>query len=38
MMKMQRKVEYETDRVKGFSREVMSVPRCEQWESCIQCG
>ena len=37
MMEMQRTVEYETDRVKGFSREVMSVPGCEQWESCIEC-
>jgi quinone-modifying oxidoreductase, subunit QmoC len=38
MMEIQRTIRYESDRVKGFGREVMSVPGCEQLESCIQCG
>lgn len=37
-MEFQRTIKYEADRVKGFGREVMSVPGCEQLESCIQCG
>lgn len=37
-MKMTRTIKYESDRVRGFGREVMSVPGCEQLESCIQCG
>jgi heterodisulfide reductase subunit C len=37
-MELQRTIKYESDRVKGFGREVMSVPGCEQLESCIQCG
>ncbi len=31
-------VKYESDRVRGFGREVMKVPGCEQLEWCIQCG
>jgi len=38
MMKMQRTMKYDADRVKGFGREIMNVPACEQLESCIQCG
>jgi ferredoxin len=38
MAEFQRTIKYEADRVKGFGREVMSVPGCEQLESCIQCG
>ena len=38
MMEIQRTIKYDADRVKGFGREVMSVPGCEQLESCIQCG
>jgi heterodisulfide reductase subunit C len=37
-MEIQRTIKYEGDRVKGFGREIMSVPGCEQLESCIQCG
>ena len=37
-MELRRKIKYESDRVKGFGREVMSVPGCEQLENCIQCG
>ncbi len=37
-MEVKRTIKYEADRVKGFGREVMSVPGCEQLESCIQCG
>lgn len=37
-MELQRTIKYEADRVKGFGREIMSVPGCEQLESCIQCG
>jgi len=37
-MEFQRTIKYEADRVKGFGREVMNVPGCEQLESCIQCG
>jgi heterodisulfide reductase subunit C len=38
MSEFQRTIKYEADRVKGFGREVMAVPGCEQLESCIQCG
>ena len=37
-MNIQRTIKYEADRVPGFGREVMSVPGCEDLESCIQCG
>jgi quinone-modifying oxidoreductase subunit QmoC len=37
-MELRRTIKYESDRVKGFGRKVMSVPGCEQLESCIQCG
>ena len=37
-MELRRTIKYESDRVKGFGREVMSVPGCEKLESCIQCG
>lgn len=37
-MEMQRTIKYEADRVKGFGREVMSMPGCDRLESCIQCG
>jgi heterodisulfide reductase subunit C len=33
-----RTVKYESDRVRGFGREIMRVPGCEQLEWCIQCG
>jgi heterodisulfide reductase subunit C len=35
---MVRTIKYESDRVGGFGKEVMSVPGCEQLKSCIQCG
>jgi heterodisulfide reductase subunit C len=38
MAELTRTIKYEADRVKGFGREVMSVPGCEDLESCIQCG
>jgi quinone-modifying oxidoreductase, subunit QmoC len=38
MSELVRTIKYEADRVKGFGREVMSVPGCENLESCIQCG
>lgn len=38
MAELQRTIKYESDRVRGFGREVMSVPGCELLESCIQCG
>jgi len=38
MMKIERTIKYDADQVKGFGREVMSVPGCEQLEDCIQCG
>jgi heterodisulfide reductase subunit C len=37
-MEIQRTIKYEADRVKGFGREVMSVPGCEKLKDCIQCG
>jgi heterodisulfide reductase subunit C len=38
MSEIKRTIKYEADRVKGFGQEIMSVPGCEQLESCIQCG
>ena len=38
MMKIERTIKYEADRVRGFSKEVMSVSGCEELTSCIQCG
>ena len=38
MIQIQRTVKYEAERVKGFGREIMSVPGCEQLVRCIQCG
>lgn len=38
MIELKRTVKFEADRVPGFDREVMSVPGCEQLDSCIQCG
>ncbi len=37
-MQITRTIKYDADRVKGFGKEVMSVPGCEQLKSCIQCG
>jgi len=33
MMEIQRTIKYDADRVKGFGKEVMSVPGCEQLEA-----
>ncbi len=38
MMEIKRTIKYDADRVKGFGREVMAVPGCEELENCIQCG
>ena len=38
MMQIKRTIKYEADRVRGFSKEIMSVSGCEQLQSCIQCG
>ena len=38
MMRVKRTIKYEADRVRGFGKEIMSVPGCEQLQSCIQCG
>jgi heterodisulfide reductase subunit C len=38
VMKLRSTIKYEADRVRGFGREVMKVPGCEELESCIQCG
>jgi len=38
MIELKRTIKYESDRVPGFGHEVMSVPGCEQLETCIQCG
>lgn len=38
MVEIKRTIKYEADRVRGFGREVMDVPGCEQLEGCIQCG
>jgi quinone-modifying oxidoreductase, subunit QmoC len=37
-MEIKRTIKYQADCVPGFGREVMSVPGCEQLETCIQCG
>lgn len=37
-MKIERTIKYEADRVRGFSKEIMSVSGCDQLTSCIQCG
>ena len=37
-IRIKRTIKYESDRVRGFGRELMRVPGCEQLESCIQCG
>jgi len=36
--KVRRTIQYESERVKGFGREVMAVPGCDQLVRCIQCG
>lgn len=38
MMEIKRTIKYDADRVKGFGKEVMAAPRCEQLKACIQCG
>jgi heterodisulfide reductase subunit C len=38
MMRIERTIKYEGDRVRGFAKEIMGVPGCEQLQSCIQCG
>ena len=38
MIDLKRTIKYESDRAPGFGHEVMSVPGCEQLETCIQCG
>lgn len=38
MMKIERTIKYDADRVKGFGREIMGVSGCDQLPSCIQCG
>jgi len=38
MMEVRRTIKYEADRVRGFSKEIMSVSGCDQLQSCIQCG
>lgn len=38
MMEITRTIKYDADRVKGFGKEIMEVPGCEQLKSCIQCG
>jgi heterodisulfide reductase subunit C len=38
MMRIERRIKYEGDRVRGFAKEIMSVSGCEQLQSCIQCG
>jgi heterodisulfide reductase subunit C len=37
-MQIETTIKYEADRVRGFSKEIMSVAGCEQLQSCIQCG
>lgn len=37
-MEIKRTIKYEADRTKGFGRDLMSVPGCEELEHCIQCG
>lgn len=36
--KVRRTIKYESERVKGFGREVMTEPGCDQLVRCIQCG
>ena len=38
MMRIERTIKYEGDRVRGFGKEIMGVSGCEQLQSCIQCG
>jgi hypothetical protein len=38
MMEIQRTIKYDADRVKGFGKEVMSVPGCEQLEASPPAG
>jgi len=38
MMRVERTIKYDADRVKGFGKEIMNVPGCEQLSNCIQCG
>jgi len=38
MMEITRTIKYDADRVRGFGKELMEVPGCEQLKSCIQCG
>ena len=38
MMEIARTIKYDADRVKGFCKEITSVPGCEQLAHCIQCG
>jgi heterodisulfide reductase subunit C len=38
MMRIERTIKHEADRVKGFAKEIMNVSGCEQLQSCIQCG
>ena len=38
MMRIDRTIKYEGDRVRGFGKEIMSVSGCGQLQSCIQCG
>jgi hypothetical protein len=38
MMEIQRTIKYDADRVKGFGKEVMSVPGCEQLETSLPAG
>lgn len=37
-MQITRTIKYDADRVRGFGREIMSVPGGEQLKNCIQCG
>jgi quinone-modifying oxidoreductase, subunit QmoC len=38
VMKLRPTIKYEADRIRGFGRDVMSVPGCSELQSCIQCG
>jgi quinone-modifying oxidoreductase subunit QmoC len=37
-MEITRTIKYDADRVKGFGKDIMEVPGCEELKSCIQCG
>jgi quinone-modifying oxidoreductase subunit QmoC len=37
-MQITRTIKYDADRVRGFGREIMAVPGCDQLTNCIQCG